>query len=97
MKFEWNRRKEQINIKKHGVSFSQASSIFSDPYALSQYDDEHSHDEDRWALLGKASNEVILIVVHTMKDANGLEIVRIISARKATKKEIQMYQKRCFK
>jgi len=95
MKFEWDRKKENINIKKHGVTFEQASYVFADPFALNRYDDEHSEDEDRWVLLGKSLNETILLVVHTFRDNNGKEFVRIISARKATKKEEKAYKERC--
>lgn len=94
MKFEWNPKKEAINIQKHGITFGQASSVFTDPYALNKYDEEHSADEDRWLLLGKSINEVILVVVHTFKDQNDIELVRIISARKATKNESEAYQRR---
>jgi len=64
---------------------------------LNKYDEEHSIEEDRWILLGKSLNEVILVVVHTFEDEDGVEYVRIISARKATKNEIKAYQKRCLK
>ena len=94
MNFEWNVEKEVINIKKHGIDFEQAAYVFSDPFALNKYDNMHSEEEDRWILLGKSLNEVILVVVHTFKDENDIEFVRIISARKATKKEKQAYKKR---
>jgi hypothetical protein len=94
MKFEWDRKKEKSNIEKHGVSFEQASYVFADPFALNRYDDEHSQEEDRWVLLGKSLNEILLLVVHTLRDDEGTKIVRIISARKATKRERQVYQKR---
>ncbi len=94
MKFEWDQKKEALNIQKHGVTFEQVSYVFADPYALNKYDKEHSIDEDRWLLLGKSINEIILVVVHTFQDRDGLEIVRIISARKATKNEIKQYQRR---
>jgi len=94
MKFEWDRKKERTNIEKHGVSFEQASYVFADPFALNRYDDEHSQEEDRWVLLGKSLNEILLLVVHTLRDDEGTKIVRIISARKATKQERQVYQKR---
>ena len=94
MKFEWDVAKERLNIKKHRVSFEQASYVFADPFALNKHDDEHSQDEERWILLGKALNKTILLVVHTYRDSNGKEFVRIISARKANQKEKQAYQKR---
>ncbi len=95
MKFEWDPAKEKLNRQKHGISFEQAAYVFADPWALNRYDDEHSVDEERWILLGKSINEVILTVVHTFKDDRGTEMVRIISARKATKREQQTYQQRC--
>jgi len=95
MKFEWDKNKEKLNMQKHGITFEQASYVFADKFALSSYDDEHSTNEDRWVLLGKSLNETLLLVVHTFKNDEGIEFVRIISARKATKKEKVEYQKRC--
>ena len=95
MKFEWDKNKENINIKKHGVTFEQASYVFADEFSLNRFDDEHSENEDRWVLLGKSLNEILLLVIHTFRNNDGTEFVRIISARKATKKEKQIYQKRC--
>jgi uncharacterized DUF497 family protein len=97
MKFEWDKNKEETNIIKHGVTFEQASYVFADPFVLNKFDDEHSDDEDRYVLLGKSLNETILVVIHTFRDKNGMEFVRIISARKATKNEKKVYQKRCPK
>ena len=94
MKFQWAPVKEKANIQKHGITFEQASYVFSDPYALSKYDEDHSVEEDRWVLLGKSLNEVILVVVHTFKDRGGVECVRIISARKATPNERKEYESR---
>ena len=96
MKFEWDGNKERSNIQKHGITFEQASYVFADQFALSLFDNEHSDNEDRWILLGKSLNELMLVVVHTFKDKNGIESVRIISARKATKNEKQTYDKRCI-
>jgi uncharacterized DUF497 family protein len=97
MKFEWDSEKEKANIRKHGVTFEQASYVFSDLFALNKFYDEHSLEEDRWVLLGKSLNKVILVVIHTFKDDDGIEYVRIISARKATRSEQQTYQQRCPK
>jgi uncharacterized DUF497 family protein len=97
MKFEWDSHKERINLQKHRIAFEDASYVFADPFALNKYDDDHSHIEDRWILLGKSLKEVIIVVVHTFEDDNGIEYVRIISARKATKRERQAYQQRCQK
>jgi uncharacterized DUF497 family protein len=95
MKFKWDKNKEKINIQKHGVTFEQASYVFADKFALNRFDDEHSKDEDRWVLLGKSLNETLLLVIHTFRNDDGTEFVRIISARKATKIEKLAYQKRC--
>ena len=95
MRFEWNTVKETKNIRKHGVTFEQASYVFADPFALNRYDDEHSDTEERWIMLGKSINQVVLVVAHTFRNSENIELVRIISARKATKKELKTYQDRC--
>ena len=95
MKFEWDPEKEKTNIQKHGITFEQASYVFADPYALNKYDEDNSQEEDRWLLLGKSLNKIVLVVVHTFKDQDGFELVRIISARKATRNERKDYQRRC--
>jgi uncharacterized DUF497 family protein len=80
----------------HGqVSFCLATSVFRDPLALTVYDDEHSEDEERWATLGVAENGQHLVVIHTWQQVSSTHTaVRIISARRATKKEIWDYQER---
>jgi len=95
MKFEWDPNKELINIKKHGISFEQAAYVFADQFSLSMFDDEHSDQEERWVILGKSNNEMILLVVHTFRNRENEETVRIISARKATKNEKRVYRQRC--
>ena len=94
MKFEWDETKNRSNINKHGISFQDAVYVFSDPFALSSHDEEHSEEEDRWVLLGKNLNESLLLVVHTIRSA---EVIRLISARKATKNERSSYTKRVKK
>ena len=94
MKFEWDKNKESINLKKHGVTFEQASYVFADKFALNRFDDEHLEDEDRWILLGKSLNKILLLVVHTFRNNDGTEFVRIISARKASSSEKKIYQER---
>ena len=90
--FEWDPQKAKINLKKHKVSFERACTVFKDPNALSIYDEEHSEEDDRWITLGMDINGTLLVVVHTFEqlDENTCKI-RIISARKATKKEIKQY------
>jgi len=94
MKFEWDENKNQLNIRKHGVDFADAAYVFSDPFALSIPDDEHSASEERWLLLGKNLNERVLLVVHTYRYD---DVIRIISARKATATETATYVKRLSK
>jgi uncharacterized DUF497 family protein len=94
MKFEWDENKNQANIRKHGVDFRDAAYVFSDPCSLSIPDDEHSEDEDRWVLLGNNLSGQTLLVVHTFRRS---DVARIISARKATPSERNMYQRRARK
>jgi uncharacterized DUF497 family protein len=90
--FDWNPDKAKKNLRKHKINFDRATSIFRDPNAVSIADEEHSKDEDRWITMGIDSNGVLLIVCHTfvVTDITTCEI-RIISARKADKSEIQQY------
>lgn len=88
MKFEWDETKNQINIKKHGVSFEEAKTTFDDEFALFDYDDNNSNDEDRFRLLGESAKGFVLLVVHCIR--NG-DTIRIISARHATNIEKRYY------
>ena len=91
--FEWNPIKAHANYKKHGVSFERAATIFQDPKALSIFDEEHSHREDRWATVGLDNSAFLVIVYHTYRqDSERAAWIRIISARKATKSEIKQYR-----
>ncbi|MCF0216910.1 MAG: BrnT family toxin [Fibrobacter sp.] len=90
--FEWDSQKEKINIKKHGVSFSEAKSCFEDDFAEIFADDAHSQNEDRSILIGMSSILRTLVVVFTERvPKDGTFVNRIISARKATKKESDYY------
>ena len=90
IEFEWNSAKAISNLTKHKVSFEEAQSVFFDEYAQQFYDTESSEDEDRFFMLGKSTKSRVLVVVHCERD--GGEIIRIISARKATSKERKFYQ-----
>ena len=91
IKFEWDKEKELKNIKKHGVSFEEASSIFYDDYAVQFYDKEHSVlKEDRFLILGVSNESRILMVCHCERESG--DVLRIISARKATKNEKKSYK-----
>ncbi|NEP82182.1 MAG: BrnT family toxin [Okeania sp. SIO3C4] len=87
--FEWDWEKNLINQKKHGVSFEEAKSVFYDDNAIQFWDEQHSELEDRFLLLGISSKMRILLIVHCYREEES--VIRIISARKATKKESQLY------
>ena len=88
--FVWDSKKEKLNIQKHGVSFSEAVTVFYDPLAKIASDPDHSQDEDRFVLIGQSSRSRLLFVVHVYRSGN--ERIRIVSARKATRKEIIDFQ-----
>jgi len=88
--FEWDENKARGNLKKHGVSFEEARSVFFDENARIVPDPEHSDDEDRFILLGISANVRILTVCHCYRQDE--KTVRIISARKATNREAKQYQ-----
>lgn len=93
--FEWDINKAKLNVKKHKISFERAAEIFLDPFSISIFDDEHSLQEERWITIGKNSDEVVLVLVHTFsQQGNDQYNIRIISARRATKKEIKQYEER---
>ena len=89
MKFEWDLTKAAANVKKHQVSFEEARTVFYDEFALQFFDEDHSSGEERFLMLGMSSGARILIVCHCERDHG--EVIRIISARKATKRESAFY------
>ena len=89
IQFEWDQSKATANQRKHGVSFEEAQSIFYDEFAVQFYDDEHSTSEERFILLGMSASARLLIVCHCERKSGNL--IRIISARKATKAEGSFY------
>ena len=88
--FEWDPPKATANLRKHQVSFDEAKSVFYDEFAVQFFDDEHSSEEDRFLLLGMSFGAKLLIVCHCEREQG--EVIRIISARKATKRESAFYQ-----
>ncbi len=92
MQFEWDKNKALANKKKHGVSFEEARTAFDDGEALRIYDPDHSEDEDRFVLLGLSPARGLLVVCHCWLESD--DLIRIISARKATNKESSTYEKR---
>ncbi len=89
IQFEWDQSKAAANLRKHGVSFEEAQSVFYDEFAVQFYDDEHSIEEERFLLLGMSDTARILLVCHCEREAG--DLIRIISARKATKRESAFY------
>ena len=87
--FSWDDRKNIANQKKHRVSFEEAQTVFFDEHAIEYFDPDHSESEDRFLMLGLSYQVRVLVVSYTLR-ADGTEI-RIISARKATKKEQKAY------
>jgi uncharacterized protein len=90
--FEWDSRKALSNIKKHGISFEQAALVFLDPLAITVFDETHSSNEERWMTLGLNTNGDLLVVSHTyLQTDEDSSLIRIISARLATKQESKAY------
>ena len=90
IKFEWDEPKAAVNLKEHQVSFEEAKSIFFDEFAVQFFDDDHSSDEDRFLMLGMSSGAKLLIVCHCEREHGA--VIRIISARRATKRESAFYR-----
>jgi len=89
LEFEWDKKKEKINVKKHGVSFDEAKGVFYDENAIQFYDPEHSDEEERFILLGTSFKLKMLVVCHCFREEETK--IRIISARKADTEEEQVY------
>ena len=93
--FEWDPVKAKSNLQKHKINFESAAEVFLDPFMFSLFDDAHSEVEDRWITIGKNRSEVTIVVIHTFKEVDSdSSTIRIISARRATKKENKQYNLR---
>jgi len=88
LRFEWNRKKALLNVRKHGIAFEEASTIFGDSLSLTIPDTFHSIGEDRFITIGTSAKGRILVVMHTDQH----DVIRIISARKAAKNERNQYE-----
>ena len=87
--FEWSPEKARANLAKHGVTFLEAASVFEDPGSIVVFDEDHSDSEERFIIIGYSVKERLLLVAH----ADGREgKIRLISARKATRKEREVYE-----
>ncbi len=86
--FEWDRHKAKANLRKHGVSFEEAQTVFTDPLSITLPDPDHSEDEERFIDLGMSDNRRVLVVVYTERGQR----IRLISAYKATRAERKQYE-----
>lgn len=89
IRFEWDENKNRINQRKHGISFDEAKTVFYDEEALVIDDPEHSEEEERFIILGLSAKANLLVVCHCCRDSD--TVIRIISARKATRTEMKYY------
>ncbi len=91
IRFQWDEAKSRENKRKHGVSFEEAQTVFLDENAIRYLDPDHSTDEDRFLMLGISFKLRVLVVCHCYRMSDS--VIRIISARKANKKETSDYRK----
>ena len=91
--FEWDETKAETNYRKHGIRFEEASAVFDDPLCVSEQD-RIENGEQRWQTIGMVSGLLLLLVAHTVRfeDDDSIEVVRIISARRATRQERRRYE-----
>ncbi len=90
LEFEWHEAKANDNIRKHGVSFDEAKTVFNDPFSITVADPKHSIDEDRFIDIGLSATGQLLVVAYTERGTN----IRLISCRRATKAERRIYEQR---
>jgi uncharacterized DUF497 family protein len=90
-RFEWDPAKAVSNLRKHGVSFETAARVFADPHALVEQD-RTEDGEERWQTIGVVEGVVMLVVAHTVREEDKIEVIRIISARRANRREGRRYE-----
>ncbi len=90
LKFEWDEKKAETNLKKHKVSFDEAATVFIDPFSITIPDTDHSADEQRYIDIGISENGCALVVIYTERNSD----IRIISCRKAGPSERKLYEKK---
>jgi len=93
--FEWDPAKDRLNRKNHGVRFDQAAHVFRDPRAITLFDEDHSKIEDRWVTIGLSVSGGLLVAHHTFREnSESSARIRIISCRKAVRREISQYMEK---
>jgi uncharacterized protein len=88
IKFEWDSRKARQNLRKHGIDFDEATTVFADILSVTIPDSDHSEDDERWVTMGLSNRHRLLVVVHTEEE----ETIRIISVRAADRLERRKYE-----
>lgn len=88
IRFAWDAKKAEANLRKHGISFEEAATAFGDPLSHTVPDPDHSIGEDRFVLIGRSSSQLLVVVVHVERD----DTIRIISARPASRRERVFYE-----
>ena len=91
IRFEWDKAKAVLNKRKHGISFEEAQTVFYDENAIEFFDPDHSDREDRFIMLGLSFTLRLLVVCHCVREAQS--VIRIISARRATRREAEQYRR----
>lgn len=92
VEFDWHPGKAASNLRQHGIAFWQAATVFRDPLARSMPDEDHSDVEDRWVTIGQTADGRLVVVVHTFRQRDDQSLVRIISARDATRRERRIFE-----
>ena|SRR5436190_1935076 len=92
IRFEWDSVKARTNQRKHGISFEDAMHVFEDPYAFFDRDRTDEAGAPRWQALGLAGGVAVLLVAHTIREEGEDEVIRLISARRPTRKERNRYE-----
>ena len=91
--FKWDPNKAKRNLDKHGIAFELATEVFADPRQMTLFDEEHSASEERWITMGQTQQAILIVVVHPFTEHhNTTTTIRIISARRATKREQLQYE-----
>jgi len=92
MRFDWDEEKNRLNLKRHKIRFETAVLIFEDPHAVTIPDRLHDEEEERFITVGRLEGEIILFVINTEREIDGEEVIRLLSARKATPSERKIYE-----
>jgi uncharacterized DUF497 family protein len=90
-RFEWDENKDRANIRKHGIDFQTAARVFADPNSIVRHE-RVVEGEQRWHVIGSIGGFQVILVVHTLRESEDVALIRIISARKATRKERKLYE-----